>query len=153
MIALKNNLERCGVKNCLSYQKDAVHAADLGMKFDKILLDAPCSGNFTTDSDWLEKRDLEGVRSMARTQKALLKSAVGVLKKGGVIVYSTCSLEPEEDEEVVEWVLDNLPLKLVGTELDVGDPGITERTVLCRRFWPDKTDTQGFFLAKFALER
>ncbi|MBW2965143.1 RsmB/NOP family class I SAM-dependent RNA methyltransferase [Candidatus Woesearchaeota archaeon] len=151
--ALKNNLERCGVKNCLVYQKDAVHADDLGIKFDKILLDAPCSGNFATDKDWFAKRTIEGIREMAKMQKSLLSAAVRCLKPSGTLVYSTCSLEPEEDEDVVEWALDNLQLRLEETGLKAGSPGNTARTGLCRRLWPEKDGTQGFFIAKFSLKR
>jgi NOL1/NOP2/sun family putative RNA methylase len=145
---LKNNIERCGVKNCITYQKDAAHADDLDLKFDKVLLDAPCSGNFTTDPAWFDKRNIEDINSLARTQKSLLRAAIQVLKPSGILVYSTCSLEPEEDEEVIEWALDNLPIKLAPTGLKIGDTGITEKTALCTRFWPEKTHTQGFFIAK-----
>jgi NOL1/NOP2/sun family putative RNA methylase len=148
LAALKNNLERCGVTNCIIYQKDAAHADDLGILFDKVLLDAPCSGNFVTDSAWFDKRSIEGIKLMAKTQKELLRAAVRVLKPSGTLVYSTCSLEPEEDEEVIEWALDTFPVKLVETGLKVGDSGITAMTKLCRRFWPGKTGTQGFFIAK-----
>ncbi|MFH1668526.1 MAG: RsmB/NOP family class I SAM-dependent RNA methyltransferase [Candidatus Woesearchaeota archaeon] len=146
--ALRNNLERCGVRDCLVYHKDAIHVADLGMEFDKILLDAPCSGNFVTDPGWFDKRSLEGVQSMVKTQKALLKAAVNILKPGGALVYSTCSMEPEEDEEVIEWALENLPVKLIETGLKAGKPGTTPATALCKRFWPDTEKTQGFFIAK-----
>ncbi len=149
--ALRNNLERCGVRDCLVYHKDSVHAADIDLKFDRVLLDAPCSGNFTTDKDWFDKRSLEGIRSMVKTQKALLRAAVNLLKSGSTLVYSTCSLEPEEDEEVIEWAIAELPLKLMDTGLKVGEPGTTSATRLCRRFWPDKTGTQGFFIAKLVL--
>lgn len=150
--ALKNNLERCGVKNCLVYQKDAAHAADLGLKFDKVLLDTPCSGNFTTDPAWFDKRDIEGIKSIAKTQKSLLRAAIQSLKPSGAVVYSTCSLEPEEDEEVIGWALDNLSIKLAPTGLKIGEKGITEETALCTRFWPEKTHTQGFFMAKIKLK-
>lgn len=149
--ALKNNLERCGVKNCLVYQKDAAHADDLGVQFDKVLLDAPCSGNFVADPDWFKKRTIQGIKLMAREQKPLIAGAINVLKPDGILVYSTCSLEPEEDEEIVEWALDTFDVKLESTGLDIGDEGLTERTKLCRRMWPEKTGTQGFFIAKFRL--
>jgi NOL1/NOP2/sun family putative RNA methylase len=149
--ALKNNLERCGVKNCVVYQKDAAHVDDLDVKFDKILLDAPCSGNFVADHGWFDKRSLEDIKRMAKGQKALLRAAVNVLKPSGTLVYSTCSLEPEEDEDVVGWALENLPIKLLPTDLDVGDSGITAKTKLCKRLWPEKTSTQGFFIAKLQL--
>ena len=149
--ALGNNLERCGVKNVVVYQKDAVFVADMGMKFDKILLDAPCSGNFMIDKDWFEKRTTADIKSMSRVQKGLLAAAVKALNPEGMIVYSTCSLEPEEDEEVIEWALSNLPVKLAQIDLEIGDEGLTAKTKLCRRFWPDKTGTQGFFIAKLNL--
>jgi len=146
--ALKNNIERCGVKNTIVYHKDALCAAELGIKFDKILLDAPCSGNFVIDKDWFRKRTIKDIKSISDTQKSLLKVAVSLLKPSGTIVYSTCSLEPEEDEEVIEWALDSLPVELVDTGLKIGDPGITPKTKLSKRLWPDKTGTQGFFMAK-----
>lgn len=148
IVALKNNIERCGVSNCVVYQKDAAHADDLNIKFDKILIDAPCSGNLATDKEWLNKRTPDGVKSMSGVQQEILFSATLLLKPGGTVLYSTCSLEPEEDEEIIEWALDNLPLKLEDSGLDVGSPGSTERTNLCRKLWPDKDGTQGFFVAK-----
>jgi len=152
LAALKNNLERCGVTDCIIYQKDAAHADDLGILFDRVLLDAPCSGNFVTDPGWFEKRSIEGIKLMAKTQKEILRAALRVLKPSGTLVYSTCSLEPEEDEEVIEWALDTFPVKLVETGIEVGDSGITDRTKLCKRFWPEKTGTQGFFIAKMKLK-
>ncbi len=145
---LQNNLERLGVKNTIVYHKDARFADDLNMEFDKILLDAPCSGNFTQDKDWFNKRTMADLPKMAKTQKQLLRTAVNMLKKDGVLVYSTCSLEQEEDEDVVEWALENLLLELQDTGLKVGEPGLTDQTTLCRRFWPDTSDTQGFFIAR-----
>jgi len=148
LTALKNNIERCGVKNTIIYQKDAAHADDLGTTFDSILLDAPCSGNFATDRSWFDKRSIDGIKQQAKVQRELLRAAANVLKPGGTIVYSTCSLEKEEDEDVIAWALDKLDLKLADTGLKVGESGATPETRLCRRLWPDTDKTQGFFLAK-----
>jgi NOL1/NOP2/sun family putative RNA methylase len=146
--ALLNNLERCGVSNCIVFQKDALYCNDLGIKFNRVLLDAPCSGNLAVDKDWLEKRTIEGIQAQAVIQKKLIAKAISSLAKDGVLVYSTCSLEPEEDEQVIEYALDNFPVVLEKTGLDFGQPGITKRTALCKRFWPDTEKTQGFFIAK-----
>ena len=71
------------------------------------------------------------------------------------MLYSTCSLEPEENEQNIQWLLENHDVELV--ELDgPGDPALTnlydisldQKISYCRRFWPDKTGTQGFFVAK-----
>jgi tRNA (cytosine40_48-C5)-methyltransferase len=157
--SIKNNLERCGVRNCLLYKKDAVYVEDLRLEFDKILLDAPCSGNFALEKDWFEKRDIAGINENAKMQLRLLESAIAVLKKGGTLVYSTCSLEPEENEMNINWLLNKYSnIKLEKIEKKIGDPGMTdvfgqklrEEIKLCRRLWPHKTGTQGFFLAKLS---
>ncbi len=132
LIALKNNIERMGCKNVIAYNMDAAKAASLGIMFDKIILDAPCSGNFTQEEGWFEKRDLDGIKSNAVNQKKLLKACYNMLREKGVLVYSTCSLEPEENEENVEWFVKNFNIKVVEQ----------------KRFWPSEVN-QGFFAAKF----
>ena len=146
--ALKNNIERLGCKNVIIYRKDAKYANDFNIKFDKVLLDAPCSGNFLIEENWFEKREINGIQKNAIEQKKLISTAIKVLKENGTLIYSTCSLEPEENEEVVEYALNNFNVKLKKIDLDIGDEGITEKTKLCKRFWPNKTQTQGFFIAK-----
>jgi NOL1/NOP2/sun family putative RNA methylase len=162
LLTLRNNLERLGVTNTIMYQLDGKFVADLGITFDKVLLDAPCSGNFAVDEAWFDKRDLENLKASSKTQKQLFASAVAVLKKGGELVYSTCSLEPEENEMVVDWALENFPeLSIQKISLPIGDDGITEpfgkklnaNVKYAKRFWPHKTNTQGFFIAKFKKER
>ena len=124
--AVKNNVERCGITNTILYKKDARFAADFGILFDKVLLDAPCSGNFVTDQHWFEKKTLDGIKERARLQKELLKAAVKVLKPKGVLVYSTCTLEPEENEMNIDWLLKKSPgLRLEKVEREVGEPGLT----------------------------
>lgn len=155
--ALRNNLERCGISNTIVFKKDARFLSDLHLEFDRILLDAPCSGNFAGDATWFGKRSLSSLHDRSVLQKELMKSAYQCLKPGGTLVYSTCSLEPEENELVVDFALRKFKgVKLV--EIDSpGDLGLT--TVFgkrldpsikrCRRLWPWKTGTQGFFIAKF----
>jgi NOL1/NOP2/sun family putative RNA methylase len=157
LFALRNNLERCGITNAILYKKDSRFVPDLGIKFDKVLLDAPCSGNYAIEDEFFTKKSVDGIRERSRLQKELLKAAIRVLKKDGVLVYSTCSLEPEEDEMNIDWVLSKYPeMKLVETGLKIGDQGLTEtfgkklnpEISKCRRFWPTKTETEGFFIAK-----
>ena len=155
--SLQNNLERCGVTNTVVYKKDARFAQDLGLKFDKILLDAPCSGNFALEPDWFLERKLEDIRVLVKTQRQLLQAALSVLKPSGILVYSTCSLEPEENEMNIDWLLNEYKdVELEKIDINAGDEGLTSvfgkelnpEIRKCRRFWPHKTGTQGFFLAK-----
>ncbi|MDP2899555.1 MAG: RsmB/NOP family class I SAM-dependent RNA methyltransferase [Candidatus Bathyarchaeota archaeon] len=155
LYALENNLERTGVENCVAYCADAGGLDYGGTLFDRILLDAPCSGNYVTDREWFKKRDIGDVEKNAMEQRRLLGTALGQLRQGGTLVYTTCSLEPEEDELNVQWLLENHDVKL--SEINgPGCPALTEvfgrslspEVAKCRRFWPDETGTQGFFVAK-----
>lgn len=155
--SLRNNIERMGVTNTLVYKKDARFASDLGLKFDKILLDAPCSGNFADEENWFDKKVLEGIKERARLQRELLKSAVKILKSKGTLVYSTCTLEPEENEFNVNWLLNKYSdLSIEKIDIKPGSPGLvtvfgeklSSEIKKCIRCWPHKSGTQGFFIAK-----
>ena len=156
MPSLQMNLERLGVKNTTVFGGDAANAKNLGIQFDKILLDAPCAGNYLTEPGWFEKRDLAGIQRSSSIQKRILRNAIEVLKTGGTLVYSTCSLEPEENELNMQWAIETLPIRLEKVNLQIGDAGLTEvfgkklhpDIALCKRFWPHKTKTEGFFIAK-----
>ena len=87
LTALTNHLERCGVTNTLVYDLDARRAHRLEMKFDRILIDAPCSGNFASDRNWFKRRTISDVDRNARLQKDILKQAIVVLAENGEIVY------------------------------------------------------------------
>lgn len=154
---LHHNLERMGVSNVISIRKEAQFSDDLKKNFDFILLDAPCSGNFCIEPTYFTHRSLIDIKQRALLQRDLLKTAHKVLKSGGVLVYSTCSLEPEENEFVIDWFLKKYPdMMIVDSGLSIGDeaytkvfssnldPGISK----ARRIWPHKTNMQGFFVAK-----
>jgi len=100
--SLRSNINRMGIKNTIMLNTNAANL-DKKLKFDKILLDAPCTGNEIKDSDRIKtKRD---ILFCAKRQVDLFRTAVELLKDGGDLVYSTCSPEIEEDEEVVGYIL------------------------------------------------
>ena len=111
---MKENANRLGVTNIEFVQDDAsdFHTDIItSERFDKILLDAPCSGlgvlSKKPDIRW--KREIEDILGLAKLQKKLLNNAVKYLKPSGVIVYSTCTIEPEENMEVVNDFLEHHP--------------------------------------------
>ncbi len=154
LYATENNVERCGVTNTTIHHVDAL---DLPEKqgFTKILLDAPCSGNYVTDPNWFKKRSQKDIEHNSELQKRLLSKAFALMEPGGTLVYSTCSLEPEENELNIQWLLENFNVELEQLN-GPGSPAITEledtqldrHVSFCRRFWPEQTGTQGFFVAK-----
>ncbi|HVP26424.1 MAG TPA: RsmB/NOP family class I SAM-dependent RNA methyltransferase [Candidatus Bathyarchaeia archaeon] len=153
LTALSNQLERCHVKNTIVYRTDAREVSRLKIKFDRILLDVPCSGNFATDKEWFNRRTLEDVKKNATLQREMLSEANRVLKDDGEIVYSTCSLEPEEDELNIDWAIKKLELQVeeidcYGEKASVNIFGkrLDSSIEKCKRIWPGQT--QGFFVCK-----
>ncbi len=155
--AMANHLERCHISNTIIYNVDARQAKLLNRKFDRILLDVPCSGNFAGDRGWFNRRTLTDVERNADIQKVIFAEAATCLAEGGEIVYSTCSLEPEEDELNMDWAVKNLGLKIQKIDC-IGSDGLTEvagkkldaQVAFSRRIWPDRT--QGFFVCKLIKE-
>jgi NOL1/NOP2/sun family putative RNA methylase len=153
LAALANHLERCHVGNTIVYNLDARQAARLKLKFDRILVDAPCSGNFAGDRDWFKRRTLADVKRNAKLQREILTEATACLQHDGEIVYSTCSLEPEEDEVNMDWATKHLNLQIEEVNCH-GQRGVTDvfgtrlgvSVERCRRIWPG--ETQGFFVCK-----
>ena len=151
--AMANHLERCHISNTIIYNVDARQAKLLNQKFNRILLDVPCSGNFAADEQWFNRRTLADVERNGKAQKAILAEAVKCLAADGEIVYSTCSLEPEEDELNMDWAIKNLGLKIQKINC-IGVNGLTEvfgrkvdpQVTNCKRIWPE--ETQGFFVCK-----
>ena len=155
LAALSNHLERCHISNAVVYNLDARQASRLNLKFDRILLDVPCSGNFASDKEWFNRRTLIDVERNSKVQREILAEAVKCLASNGEIVYSTCSLEPEEDEMNMDWAVRNLGLNIEEVNC-LGEKGLTEvfgrkldvSVERCRRIWPG--DTQGFFVCKLS---
>lgn len=159
--ALQGNLDRLGIVNCSTTCSDGVNWPTAGGQFDRILVDAPCSseGTLRRNPSLLGRLDPESPARLASRQRALLRKAVQLLGPGGRILYSTCTLAPEENELVVAEALGRFGgrLRLVPTALPglVAEPGFTEwqgqalpaELAHCLRIWPHHNDTGGFFVA------
>src|SRR3989338_5134050 len=163
---LASNLERCGVTNTIITRDDGIifceKLKEQGLKFDKILLDAPCSGEGTMRSSpktclmWNQNK----IKSLSKLQKKLFQKAFEILKEGGEIVYSTCTHAPEENEEVVDFALKefkdkikiekiNLPVKCREGITRWNNEEYDERVKFCARIYPQDNNSEGFFVAKF----
>src|SRR6185503_4177192 len=110
---LAANLKTLGVTNVTTMH---MRAQDLWRKFpnvfDKVLADVPCSleGRFlTTNPKTYKNWSVKKIKILSDHQKHILRSAVSAAKPGATIVYSTCTLAPEENEEVVDWILKKDP--------------------------------------------
>ena len=152
------NLQKAGLINTITTLMDGNRFK--GFQFDRILVDAPCSGTGTIRKSLKTLRiwNPNMIRRLCMTQKNLIETAFNNLKKGGILVYSTCSMEPEENEEVVSFLLekyDNAKLQKIDLQIKRSKP-ITafnnkkyhKEISKCLRIWPQDNDTEGFFVSK-----
>lgn len=154
---LKFNLENQGVTNTEVING---RGESLGNKysesFDKVLLDTPCSGegrfiaeNAGTYRNWSKRT----VKDLAKLQKKLIRSGYNALKPNGIMVYSTCTLNLKENENILSWALENLNLKMLDINLNIkgaikGDNTNTFKEIeKAIKILPTK-EMEGFFVAK-----
>jgi NOL1/NOP2/sun family putative RNA methylase len=156
--ALRDNIQRMGVMNTAILKMDARTFHQTGIKADKILLDAPCTGEGIIHKDPSRKisRGKEDIKFCSNLQRNMVYSAIESLKDRGIMVYSTCSLTPEENEFVINDLFDYCEEKGIGIKLEeipLGEAslslsGIREEIKLARRFYPHIHRCSGFFVAK-----
>jgi len=159
MKPLSLNVQRCGITNCIVTMMHGQRFRNF--QFDKILLDAPCSGTGTIRKSLKTLRIWNPlmIQRLATTQKSLIETAFNNLKPGGTLVYSTCSNEPEENEAVIDFLLDkydNVNLEEINFKninrsepiLEFENNKYNQEIKKCLRIWPQDNDTEGFFIAK-----
>jgi len=160
--AVVGNCHRLGVTNTVICSHDGRKLPKVMTGFDRVLLDAPCSGTGVISKDPSAKQSKaeQDLHLCTHLQKELILAAVDCLDHksatGGYLVYSTCSVLPEENESVVDYLLRKRHVKLVSTGLEFGVEGFTKYREkryhpsmnLCRRYYPHTHNMDGFFVAK-----
>ncbi|MFA5258797.1 MAG: RsmB/NOP family class I SAM-dependent RNA methyltransferase [Candidatus Pacearchaeota archaeon] len=162
---LSANLERFGITNTIITRHDGLELCErikkskTRIKFDKILVDAPCSGEGNircspgTYLEWSENL----LKSLGKRQKKLASAALELLKVNGEMIYSTCTHSPEENEEVIEHLLNNYDIEIKEIKLPIKfRPGISEwkgktfseQIKKAARIYHHDNDLEGFFLCK-----
>ena len=156
---LASNVQKMGCINVKITMKDGRYFGRFRNRFDRVLLDAPCSnvGMIRKSYKYLKLWKQRDVEALSRLQKELIMSAYRALKPHGVLVYSTCTLDPEENEEVVDCLLSNTDARLEGVRLPLkSHEPFTEfmgknydsEVKKCLRIHPQDNNTEGFFVAK-----
>ncbi len=143
---LRQNLVKWGVDNVFVTQNNPVDFEKLGSFFDMVVVDAPCSGEglFRRDPEAAEHWSEEAVQTCMYRQKEILQNAMAVLKRGGVLIYSTCTFERVEDEDQIRELIDSGAAEIVPIEADF--EGIL-KTNNGFRFYPHRVKGEGFFIA------
>jgi 16S rRNA (cytosine967-C5)-methyltransferase len=144
---LLNNMTRLGITNVKTIETDALEFND--EPFDRVLADVPCTGTGTLskkpDIKW--KKDLFDLRSILKTQQKLLSKAAQLVKPGGIVVYSTCSIEPEENFNVVKKFLEENPNFKLESAQDKFPQEILDENG-CVQTFPHRHKMDGAFAAK-----
>lgn len=164
MFALRRTLDRLGIMNVSTTRYAGNQFPGDPESYDRILVDAPCSceGTSRKNPEVLSRFSARFHEQLPSRQLQILKRAVQLCRKGGRIVYSTCTYAPSENEGVVDNLLnsdvgtqvDLLPSKIDGLTSDPGIPDWEGQTFSkeirhCLRVWPHQNDTGGFFVATF----
>lgn len=159
---LVENMERFGSKNVIVLNEDPSHIArNLAGQFDKVVVDAPCSGEgmFRKDHQAVKYWNSDYPAECAARQKKILAEAVKTLKPGGELIYSTCTFSPEEDEQIVNWLIENYSFQLVEIPkyegMDSGRPefaGNNPELIKTVRLMPHHFRGEGQFVAKLRLK-
>jgi tRNA (cytosine40_48-C5)-methyltransferase len=156
MRALRSHISRMGITNSIMIRTDARQLPQLGLKFDRILLDAPCTGEGLLPLDWSRRRSRspDDIQACAIRQHELIEAAIPCLSKDGRLTYATCSIAPEENEEVLQDFIESGQLRVEATLSNVETRGLLsfgskkfdESLRGAARLYPHVQGTEGFFV-------
>jgi NOL1/NOP2/sun family putative RNA methylase len=159
---LAQNLERLGVPATVTNESPQRLATAFADYFDAVLVDAPCSGEgmFRKDPQAASEWTAEAPRTCATRQQHILEHAIQMVKPGGRIVYSTCTFNPFENEQVIAWALAHFDVEIMPLPdwpgWETGRPdwaGDEEALLHTRRLWPHKGRGEGHFVAALRVRQ
>jgi 16S rRNA C967 or C1407 C5-methylase (RsmB/RsmF family)/NOL1/NOP2/fmu family ribosome biogenesis protein len=149
---LRDNLIKWGSNNVVVTNNDPKAFGRLRNYFDAVVVDAPCSGSglFRRDEQAIDQWSENNVQLCSQRQQRILADVWPALKKGGILIYSTCSYSHEEDEHILDWMMNEFGVE--SCELRVEENWNIDRVrsvsgAVAFRFWPYKLKGEGFFIA------
>ena len=150
---LCENLTKWGAANVVVSNNDPKDFAVLESYFDVIILDAPCSGSglFRRDPNAIAEWSMENVELCSQRQQRIIADVLPALKQGGKLIYSTCSYSKAENEEVLDWMIEELGFESLPLQIDLSwgiIHSVSEKHAANGyRFYPDKAKGEGLFIA------
>ncbi|MBO9151172.1 RNA methyltransferase [Chitinophaga sp. GCM10012297] len=152
---LADNLTKWGAANVVVTNNDPRDFARLPEYFDLVAVDAPCSGSglFRRDPEAVEEWSQDNVMLCSQRQQRILADVFPALRPGGVLIYSTCSYAVEEDEQIMDWLVENFGMENIPLQLRPGwhivETASGQHHAKGYRFYPDQVKGEGFFIACF----
>ena len=152
---LEENITKWGNGNVVITCNDAEYFKPLGNLFDAVFVDAPCSGSglFRKDKDAIQEWSENNVELCSQRQKRIIGNIITTLKLDGYLIYSTCSYSQQENEDVVDWIMDNFEVENIAIPLDenwgIVASSSFKHQAMGYRFYPYLTKGEGFFVSVF----
>jgi len=152
---LMENITKWGDDHVIVTNNDPAHFQSLPGFFDVMVVDAPCSGSglFRKDADAILEWSEDNVQLCSQRQQRILSDALPALREEGILLYSTCSYSKEEDEEIADWLLEEMEMESIPLSIPA-DWGLV-KTISAKqkatgyRFYPDRIRGEGFFISVF----
>ena len=149
---LQENMIKWGAAGVVITNNDPRDLGRLENYFDVIVVDAPCSGSglFRREPEAINEWSIDNVQLCHQRQQRILADIWPALRKDGVLIYSTCSYSPEEDEEILDWMMEELQAASIRLQPEPGWNIVEtsgEKGGYGYRFYPDKLKGEGFFIA------
>ncbi len=152
---LVENIAKWGSENVVVTNNDPKDFQKLPGYFDLMVIDAPCSGSglFRKDKNAVEEWSQDNVQMCSLRQQRIIADTIGSLKQNGHLIYSTCSYSMQEDEAICDWIVEQFKLEPVPIPIDDSWGIVTsisgKHGASGYRFYPDKVEGEGFFVACF----
>jgi 16S rRNA C967 or C1407 C5-methylase (RsmB/RsmF family)/NOL1/NOP2/fmu family ribosome biogenesis protein len=152
---LIDNIIKWGSNNVIVSNNDPSSFQKLEGYFDVMVVDAPCSGSglFRKDEEAIDEWSLNNVQLCSQRQQRILADALPALKENGILIYSTCSYSKEEDEEIMDWLVEEMGMKSeklkIKNDWNIIETSSSKTNSKGYRFYPDKLKGEGLFLACF----
>lgn len=152
---LIDNIIKWGSNNVIVTNNDPSAFKKPGGYFDVIVVDAPCSGSglFRKDKDAIDEWSLNNVQLCSQRQQRILADVLPALKENGILIYSTCSYSKEEDEEIADWLVEEMEMKneelKIENDWSIVESHASKTNAKGYRFYPGKIKGEGFFLCCF----
>ncbi len=152
---LIENITKWGSDHVVVTNNDPSHFQSLKNYFDVMVIDAPCSGSglFRKDPDAINEWSEENVKLCSLRQQRIIADVLPALKENGILIYSTCSYSPEEDERILDWIMNEFNVSecrlQVPGEWNIVETQSNRHGAFGYRFYPDKLQGEGFFIAAF----
>ena len=147
---LRENIAKWGFQNCIVTNTDSATIGNLGATFDLALIDAPCSGEgmFRKDDTARTEWSVENAQMCATRQKEIISNVWDSIVEGGIIIYSTCTFNPAENELQAQWIYENFDVDFINIPMPA-EWNVTTLTFNHGQgyaFYPHKVDGEGFFV-------